>query len=243
MRKFGLIGYPLTHSFSEKYFTDKFRTEGIAGCRYNLYSIPSIDQLPSILQQHPEGLNVTIPYKKAVLPFLNQSTQAVQQIGACNCIHLHNGQLTGHNTDVAGFEQTLVLGLQSHNTHALVLGTGGASAAVEYVLKKLGIEYALVSRTSNAAKNVLGYDNITKAVIEKYTVIINTTPLGTYPAINTCPAIPYKYLSPASYLYDLVYNPAETMFLKRGKNQGATIKNGEKMLEIQAEESWKIWNS
>lgn len=243
MRQFGLIGYPLSHSFSKKYFTEKFAAEGISGCNYELYPIESIDLFPSLLQDIAglQGLNVTIPYKESVLPFLHKQSAAVQEIGACNCIRINNGKLTGFNTDVVGFRQSIEPLLQSHHKNALVLGTGGAAKAVVWVLKQLGIAYSYVSRTK--AEGVLGYDDITAEVLKQYPLVINTTPLGMQPNVLAKPSLPYEAVTEDFLFYDLVYNPAKTAFLEAAEQQGAVIKNGADMLIIQAEESWKIWNS
>lgn len=243
MRLFGLIGYPLSHSFSESYFTGKFRNEGIADCRYRLFPLSSISELTGLLQDSPDlcGLNVTIPYKEQVLPFLHDMDESVKQIKACNCIAIENGLLKGYNTDATGFERSLQAKLQPHHRQALILGTGGAAKAIEFVLQKLEISYSYVSRAPGAGQ--YGYEALTPDLIAAHPLIINTTPLGMYPAIEAAPPIPYESLTPAHYLFDLVYNPAKTLFLKKGEEQGAAIKNGHDMLVIQAEESWKIWNA
>lgn len=240
MRRFGLIGYPLTHSFSKRYFEEKFMREGLH-CSYELFPIPSIDQLETILDSTPglTGLNVTIPYKQSVLQYLD--TFRVEGLKACNCIHISNGKLTGFNTDITGFENSLLPLLKSHHNKALVLGNGGAAAAVIFVLQKLGISFKIVSRKLHDGSN-LTYDMLKEHHIIEHKLIINTTPLGTFPDVTSFPDIPYRYIGSDHLLYDLVYNPAETSFLKQGKQRGATIKNGYEMLVLQAEESWKIWN-
>jgi shikimate dehydrogenase len=242
MRLFGLIGYPLTHSFSGKYFAEKFAREGLIDHRYDLFSIPAIDELALILSQYPDlcGLNVTIPYKEQVLPFLNEMDGVVQKIKACNCIRIKNGQLKGFNTDVIGFEISLKEQLRPHHRKALILGTGGAAKAVEYVLQKTGIEFKYVSRKKTG--NNFTYSELDKDIMGAYQLIINTTPVGTYPAVNEAPDIPYEHLTSQHYLFDLVYNPPKTLFLQKGEQQGAIAKNGYDMLLIQADESWKIWN-
>ncbi len=244
MRKFGLIGYPLTHSFSKKYFTEKFSREQIGGCEYELYSIESIAQLPELLKQHPdlEGLNVTIPYKKLVIPFLSNASAAVMEMQACNCITIKNEKLFGNNTDVTGFAKTFTPHLKSSHKKALILGTGGASSAVAYTLRQLGINYLFVSRNKGNTNKVIDYKAVNEELLIEYTVIINTTPLGTFPDVESLPELPYQFITPNHYLYDLVYNPPLTSFLKKGKEQGAITENGSEMLVIQAEESWKIWN-
>jgi len=245
MRQFGLIGFPLSHSFSKQYFATKFVQEGITDCVYDLFPLESIDALQQLLVSHPqlEGLNVTIPYKKKVLRFLDEASDAVKQTVACNCIAIRNNKLLGYNTDVIGFEASLKPLLQEHHTNALILGTGGAASAVAYVLRKLHIHFKFVSRTANHAEKTIGYNELNKQMIEDAPLIINTTPLGTYPEVDGCPDIPYASITDKHYLYDLVYNPAKTSFLEQGEQRGAVIKNGYDMLTIQAEESWKIWNS
>ena len=242
MIKYGLIGYPLTHSFSKKYFTEKFEREAIADHAYDLYPIPDIAQLPSVLMSTPElrGLNVTIPYKEKVIDFLDEQSSVVQEIKACNCIRIKDGRLVGYNTDVLGFAQTLERKLKPHHNRALVLGTGGAAKAVHYVLRKKEIEFVEVSRTPKAGS--LTYAELDQQLISVYTLIINTTPLGMYPNVEEAPELPYEWLTENHYLYDLVYNPAKTKFLMEGEKRGALIENGADMLVIQADASWEIWN-
>ncbi|QEC45671.1 shikimate dehydrogenase family protein [Pseudobacter ginsenosidimutans] len=243
MRRYGLIGYPLGHSFSQPFFTEKFRKEGIQDCVYQNFPIPEIAVLKEILASYTDlaGLNVTIPYKEQVIPFLHHMEPVVQAIGACNCIRIENGELTGFNTDVLGFERSLSEFLQPSHRKALVLGTGGAAKAICYVLEQKGIDYLIISRNPSAA-NQRSYEQVTPAIIDEYTLIVNTTPVGMYPKEDAWPALPYEAISSNHYLYDLVYNPARTQFLQRGEAQGAAIKNGMDMLVIQAEESWRIWN-
>lgn len=244
MRRYGLIGYPLSHSFSQKYFTEKFQREQISDCAYENFPLANISAFPSLIQQHPDlcGLNVTIPYKERVIPFLSAQSEVVRSIGACNCIKIENGVLTGYNTDVTGFEDSLKPHLQPHHKKALVLGTGGAAKAVYYVLNKLGIAFKEVSRTP-AAERQIAYSQIDEAVIAAHQLIINTSPVGMYPKIDECPPLPYHLLTPEHYLFDLIYNPAKTLFLQKGEERGAVIENGKDMLVIQAEESWRIWNA
>ena len=244
MRRYGLIGYPLTHSFSQKFFTEKFEREGIAGCSYATFSLAAISGLPGILAD-PElcGLNVTIPYKEQVIPFLHHRSPIVEEIGACNCIRIEEGQLTGYNTDVVGFEQSLARQLTHHHRHALVLGTGGASKAVEYVLRKRGIGYRLVTRRPGPGTSDLSYEQVDAGMLGETPLIINTTPLGMHPHTEECPPLPYEALTPRHYLFDLIYNPARTVFLRKGEAAGAAVENGYEMLILQAEESWRIWNA
>ena len=251
MRQFGLIGYPLSHSFSQKFFTEKFLQENIINVKYDNFPIASIESFAGLWKENPnlEGLNVTIPYKKEVIPFLDHSSAVVQEIHACNCIRKFNNELYGYNTDVIGFEKSLLPFLQPHHTHALILGTGGASAAVQWVLQKLNIQFQLVSRNTNTIeantemKASLSYDQLAASVIESHTLIINTSPLGMYPNTNEAPPIAYEGITAQHHLYDLVYNPIETLFMKNGLAKGATVQNGLAMLHIQAEESWTIWNA
>jgi shikimate dehydrogenase len=242
MRRFGLIGKTLSHSFSKNYFTRKFAQEHIDNCRYDLFELQTIEDLPAILLSYPdlEGLNVTIPYKQEVIPFLDEATEVVKEIGACNCIKISGGKLKGFNTDVIGFKRSLESHLLPGHDKALILGTGGAAKAVQYALKEMDIEYKLVSRRKTGEG--LGYEDIGEEILNKYTLIINTTPLGMYPNVDEAPPIPYQYLSSRHLLFDLIYNPAKTKFLQNGEAQGARIANGHEMLILQAEESWRIWN-
>jgi shikimate dehydrogenase len=241
-RLFSLIGYPLSHSFSKEYFTEKFKKEGIIDSSYELYPLAHITQFPELLATQPElvGLNVTIPYKEAVIPFLDELEEEAKSIGAVNTITIRNGKTKGYNTDAYGFEMSFKKHLQPHHQKALVLGTGGASKAVLYVLRKLNIPFLLVSR--NTAVDRISYGDITPELLSEYSIIINTSPLGMYPATEACPALPYSALSPDHYLYDLIYNPSVTTFLQKGKEAGATTVNGLEMLHLQAEKAWEIWN-
>lgn len=244
MRRFGLIGRPLVHSASAAYFTRKFTEEGITDCQYGLYELPSAAALPDLLTAHPDmcGLNVTIPYKRDVIPLLDSVSGEAQAIGAVNCIRrTADGRLEGYNTDIIGLREALseLLGLDEPE-HALVLGTGGASQAVQYALAERGIPFDLVSR--DAAKGNYTYDNLPVEVVEGSRLIVNASPVGTYPAIDDAPRIPYAYVTPRHYLFDLVYNPPLTRFLDYGRQRGARILNGETMFVAQAEASWRIWN-
>jgi shikimate dehydrogenase len=254
MNVFGLIGYPLTHSFSKKYFTQKFLQEGIKDTVYELFPLPEIELLPKLIASQPNlrGLNVTIPHKQIVLPYLSKIDPAAEKIGAVNVIKIAaDGTTTGYNSDYFGFKETLTDWFtRIHETHgrttleqtkALILGTGGASKAVKTALDDLQIESLFVSRTPAAGQ--LAYDSLDEKVLQEYRLLINTTPLGTSPAIETFPPIPYHFLTPANYLYDLVYNPEETTFMKKGKERNTQVLNGLPMLYSQAEKSWEIWNS
>ncbi|MFI5155969.1 MAG: shikimate dehydrogenase family protein [Chitinophagales bacterium] len=242
MRRFGLIGYPLSHSFSQKYFNEKFIKEGIRDCLYENFPIPEIGELKRIISENPglEGLNVTIPYKLQVISLLDDLSHL--PISACNCIKISGGKLVGYNTDIVGFEKSLTADLQPHHRQALVLGKGGASEAVLWVLKKLSIAFTQVSRHASKEGD-LNYEDLNRDIINQHQLIINCTPLGMFPKVNECPAIPYEFLGKQHYLFDLVYNPPITLFLRKGAQRGAAIRNGSDMLVIQAEESWKIWNS
>lgn len=243
MKQYGLIGYPLSHSFSKGYFAEKFLKENILNCRYDIFPLETIQQFDALCKSHPNfvGLNVTIPYKEQVIPFLDALNEEAEAIGAVNTIKFVNGKKIGYNSDCYGFEMSLKPLLKIHHTHALILGTGGASKAVEYVLKKLGIKFQYVSRTKSI--NTVSYEELDTFIIQHSTLIINTTPIGMYPKIDAAPAIPYDSINSAHLLYDLVYNPEETLFLKNGKSKGAQTKNGLEMLYLQAERSWQIWNS
>ncbi len=241
MKLYGLIGYPLGHSFSKKYFTQKFEKEQL-NCRFENFAIENIERLPAVLQKNPSllGLCVTIPYKEKVIPFLHELSPGVQQIGACNSIRISNGKLTGFNTDAIGFKQSLIRQLQPYHTKALVLGTGGASKAVEYVLQQLGIACTLVSRSPK--QGAISYSMLNAAIIKSNLLIINASPVGTFPDVNQCPDIPYEAISDRHFLFDLIYNPEKTVFLKKGGERGAAVQNGYNMLIAQAEASWELWN-
>lgn len=245
MADYGIIGFPLTHSFSKQYFTDKIEKEGIADAVYHSFPLHTIEEFPDLLQANPmlKGLSVTIPYKEKVLPYLTQLSDEVVEIGATNCIRIRENELTGFNTDIIGFEKSFIKQLQPANKKALVLGTGGASKAVQYVLKKLGIDFLVVSRNENSKDNFILYKEISPAIINEYKILINCTPLGMSPDEDGCPEIPYASLTAGHYLYDLVYQPEKTLFLQKGEEQGSLICNGYEMLFIQAEENWRIWNS
>lgn len=241
MSQYGLLGKTLKHSFSKGFFTEKFAREGRTDDRYDNFELEHIGQLKGLLQQHPHlrGLNVTIPYKEAVLPFLHFSNEVVAAIGACNCIRIEDGKLYGFNTDVVGFRNALEKRLQPQHTHALVLGTGGAAKAVFYVLQQLGIAYRVVSRTKTSG--TITYEEVTPEVLAAHMLVINTSPLGMYPNVEEAPQLPYDAISPSHFLFDLIYNPEQTLFLKQGADRGAQTANGYEMLIGQALESWRIW--
>ena len=244
MRRFGLIGRPLGHSASAAYFAAKFAREGITDCAYELYELPEIGALARLLADVPElcGFNVTIPYKREVMPLLDELSHDARMIGAVNCVRrTPEGRLTGHNTDIIGLRAALAELLGGDEPeHALVLGTGGASPAVQYALAERGIPFDLVSR--DASKGNYTYDDLPCGVVEQSRLIVNASPVGTYPAVDAAPRIPYGYVTPGHYLLDLVYNPPLTQFLDFGRQRGAHILNGEVMFREQAEASWRIWN-
>lgn len=243
---YGIVGFPLVQSFSPRFFTEKFQKEGI-NAQYLKFEIPEISLFPEIINSNPnlKGLNVTIPYKEKVIPFLDELDIQAKEIGAINVIKVsrenNKVKLTGYNSDLIGFQNSIspLLNKDIHQK-ALILGTGGASKAVAKGLENLGLEYTFVSRTPLGGQ--LSYSSLSKSVMDEYTVIINASPLGTFPNVDEAPDIPYTLLSKNHLLYDLVYNPAETKFLKLGKEQGASIKNGAEMLELQALAAWNIWN-
>jgi shikimate dehydrogenase len=245
MDKYGLIGYPLGHSFSISYFNEKFQNEGIDAV-YENFEIPQIENLVEVLNVNPElkGLNVTIPYKEKVLNYLDNVSPEARAIGAVNVIKVdHNGNditLTGYNSDVIGFTKSIEPMLQRYHKKALILGTGGASKAINYGLKSLGLETVYVSRYERPG--TICYKDITPEVVKEYNVIINCTPVGMFPKTDQCPDLPYEAMDNHTILYDLIYNPDETLFMNRGKQYGATVKNGLEMLLLQAFASWDFWN-
>jgi shikimate dehydrogenase len=242
MKRFGLIGFPLSHSFSEKYFSEKFQRDEIEDCTYELFPLENIEDVRLLFEVNKDlaGLNVTIPYKESVIEYLDDLDPIAQKIGAVNCIHIDEIQRTGYNTDWLGFRDALTPLLHQPHQHALVLGTGGASKAVMYALKTLGIHVTLVSRTKGHKH--ISYADITPAIMQQHTVIVNCTPLGMYPDVMQCPDIPYELITANHLLFDLIYNPGETLFLQKGKAKGALTSNGLEMLRLQAEYAWEIWN-
>jgi len=245
-RKFGLIGFPLSHSFSSKFFTEKFLNEGI-DAEYLNFELENISQLSHVIASHPEleGFNVTIPYKEQVIKYLDSTDESAAVIHAVNTIKIlrsgHHVSLHGYNTDIYGFQESIRPLLQKYHHKALVLGTGGASKAVVKALENLQIDTILVSRNPEE-KGELSYNDLDDDVMDNYKIIVNTTPIGTYPNIEGCPAIPFELITPRHLLFDLVYNPEITEFLKQGKKRGASISNGLEMLHLQALASWEIWN-
>ncbi len=248
MRFFGLIGYPLSHSFSADFFEQKFTTENINDAGYRLFPLNSISELPEFIKQKPDlqGFNITIPYKVAILPYLNFVSKVAKEVGAVNCVKIIRDatgiKLFGFNTDVHGFRESLLPLLKPNHYSALILGTGGAAKAVSYSLLELGISYTMVTRKRDD-KACMHYSQLTEDVINDNLLIINTSPVGMYPDTENTPDIPYQFIGRNHLLFDLIYNPAETLFLKKGREMGAVTKNGLQMLELQAEKSWEIWNS
>ena len=249
MTTYGLIGYPLGHSFSRKFFTEKFEKEGI-DAQYLNFEIRSIEEFPNIIKNHPElgGLNVTIPYKQQVMQYLDDISEEAKAIGAVNVVKCqlstvnYQPHLTGYNSDVIGFVNSIKPLLKAHNKKALILGTGGASKAIRYGLaEKLGMETLFVSRS--AREGVITYEEVTPSLLKEYEVIVNCSPVGMFPHVDECPTLPYEAMNENHLLYDLVYNPLETLFMKKGAAQGATVKNGLEMLHLQAIASWEFWEN
>ena len=243
MNRFGLIGRTLSHSFSRTYFTKKFTEEGLMGFVYENFELKTIEEFPLLFHEHPDikGLNVIIPYKEEAIQYLSEQDEIVKAIGACNCIKVEGEKRIGYNTDAIGFRKSLEPCLQLHHQKALILGTGGASKAIRYVLAQIGIEYLLISREKK--EGTITYTELGEEVMQSHSLIINTTPIGMYPAVDAAPGIPYQFITRQHLLFDAIYNPAKTKFLAEGEKRGAQILNGYQMLIEQAEESWRIWNS
>ena len=242
-RQYGLLGKNISYSFSKKYFTDKFALGYLDDCSYENFDIQTIEEFPEIIANNPDlkGLNVTIPYKESVIPYLNKLSKNAAQIGAVNTIRFtKKGNLKGYNSDYYGFMKSLEPLLQTHHKKALILGTGGAAKAVSFALDKLGIPYTFVTREEK--EGMIDYDRINATTFDNYQIIINCTPVGTVPNTKEFPPIPYNFFTPNHIAFDLIYNPEETQFLKKAKKKGAVTKNGYEMLILQAEKAWKIWN-
>jgi shikimate dehydrogenase len=243
-KTFGLLGKNISYSFSRGYFTEKFEKLKLNNYKYLNFDIQQIKDFPSIIgeEKNVRGINVTIPYKEEIIPFLDKLDETAKNIGAVNTIKFtKRGNLKGYNSDVVGFENSIKPLLKSHHKKALILGTGGASKAIAFALNKNSIKFKFVSRNPEGKKE-MSYDSLSEEILLKYTVIINCTPLGTFPKTEKCPDIPYQFITDAHLLYDLIYNPEVSTFLSKGKEKGAIIKNGFEMLQLQAEESWRIWN-
>lgn len=243
--KFGIIGKEISYSFSRKYFLEKFKNLGFDNYQYYNFDIPEIEEFPFLLYHREDefrGLNVTIPYKESIIKYLDEVESEAQKIGAVNTIKVtDDNRLIGYNTDVYGFQKSIIPLMKSHHKKALILGTGGASKAIAYVFNKLNIAHKFVSRRE--IENMLTYEMLDAEIMDEYSIIVNCTPIGTHPNVEDAPAIPYQYLTEKHLLFDLIYNPSETKFLQEGKKHGASIKSGLEMLELQAEKSWEIWNS
>lgn len=241
MRKFGLIGYPLDHSFSKSYFEKKFDRENILDAEYQNYPLSSIDQFPQLIESTPElkGLNVTIPYKESIIPYLTELDETAQSVGAVNTIKFIDGKLIGYNTDAWGFAKSLLSMASPKMKRALIIGNGGAAKAVKYVLNRIGVEYQIVNRTKS--DGILSYEELTDDLISSVQLLVQTTPIGTSPNINEMPAIPMNSIGSTHIAFDLIYNPEESLFLKSMREKGAKTKNGLEMLQAQAEEAWRIW--
>lgn len=242
MDKYGIIGYPLGHSFSKGFFTEKFAREGI-DAQYLNFEIPDVGMLRDILRENPElrGLNVTLPHKQVVIPLLDDLSEDAREIGAVNVIRIRNGNLKGYNSDIIGFTESIKRLLQPWHTKALVLGTGGASKAICVGLNRLGIRWTYVTRSPH--EGMFAYTDLSPAVMADHTVIVNCSPVGMFPKVDAAPAIPYELLTPKHLLFDLVYNPEDTLFMQKGREQGATVKNGLEMLHLQAKASWEFWGN
>ncbi|MDP2088908.1 MAG: shikimate dehydrogenase [Flavobacteriaceae bacterium] len=240
---FGLIGKNIPYSFSKKYFTEKFHQLNLTNHEFHNFDIDDLDKLPVVLKNYPnlKGLSVTIPYKEQIINLLDEISPEAEEIRAVNCVKIINQTRIGYNTDIFGFENSFKSLLKPTHQKAMVLGTGGASKAIKFVLKKLDIPFISVSRNPKKTHEI-SYNSLTDKVMKDYQIIINCTPVGTFPSVNEFPQIPYESLTSNHFLFDLIYNPSETMFLAKGKERGALIKNGLEMLELQAEKSWEIWS-
>lgn len=247
VRLFGLFGNSLAHSYSKKFFTEKFQREGRTDCVYDNFETPNIQDLKLLVRQHPnlEGLNITIPFKQEIIPMLDNLDDISQKIGAVNTVRVIRGEggkaeLHGYNTDAWGFELALRPILRPHHRRALILGTGGSAKAVSFVFRKLGIEHFFVTR--NESRFHYTYGDLNANTMKAFQIVVNTTPLGMFPKVNDCPPIPYEFLTHKNLLFDLIYNPPQTLFLEKGKVSGAFVHNGFRMLRLQAEKAWEIWN-
>jgi shikimate dehydrogenase len=244
MKIYGLIGYPLSHSFSQRYFNQKFQKESISDCRFDLLPIEQIEQFPVLLRDIAgiKGLAVTIPYKEDIMPYLSELDSNAREIQAVNCITITRFGLKGFNTDVIGFEKSIAPLIKPHHKKALILGSGGSSKAVAFFLKKSGIDFLIVSRNKSNLSNHITYSDIDEYLMMQYNLVINCSPVGQFPDVDKQPDIPYQFVTPKHLFFDLIYNPVKSNFLEMAELKGAIIKNGREMLEIQAEENWKLWN-
>ncbi len=244
MKQYGLIGKSLTHSFSAKYFNTKFQKEGIEDSHFDLFELETIEQIHGLLQKNPnlQGFSVTIPYKEAILPYLDEMDSVVEEIGACNCVKIKDGKLIGFNTDVDGFMKSFLPLVDLHHDSAIVLGNGGAAKAIIHSLEQWSLDPLVVARNPKN-EGELPWEELTEEMVNEHKLIINTTPIGTWPNVDDCPDIPYQGIDRFHLVYDLIYNPEKTTFLKKAEAQDAVTKNGMEMLEQQAEAAWLIWNS
>lgn len=245
MVEFGLIGKSLSHSFSKKYFEEKFKHFGLNEHVFLNFELQQIEEFLPLVHSHKnlKGLSVTMPYKESIIPFLDELSEEAKQIGAVNCVQFYNQKIIGHNTDAYGFSQSIKPFLDYNHERALVLGTGGASKAIAFVLKKIGLEvFYVTSSKTKKTNNTFFYDEINERVVNAFKLIVNTSPVGTTPNINECPVLPFEFISAQHLFYDLIYNPNETLFLKKAREKGAIVVNGFSMLQLQAEKSWEIWN-
>jgi len=242
MKKYGIIGKSLVHSFSKKYFEDKFKNENISDVEFLEFEIENIEDIKALIKDHPElkGFSVTIPYKEAIIPFLDETDKVVQEIGACNCVRIENGKLIGYNTDTSGFLESFLTMYEMHYFKAIILGNGGASKAVIHALEELSIDSLIVARNPKNESEIL-WSDLNSKHFEDANIIVNTTPLGTFPNIDEYPDIPYSEINRHFLAFDLVYNPEKTVFLQKAEKNGAKIINGYDMLQFQAEEAWEIW--
>lgn len=239
--RFGLVGKDISYSFSRGYFTKKFADLGLESYSYENFDFQAIEEISDVLKNNTDikGMNVTIPYKQEVIPYLSEIDTEAEKIGAVNTIQFTKNGLKGYNTDAYGFKNAMAPFLKPHHKKALILGTGGASKAVAYVLEELGISYIFVSR--NVGDNKISYEQVTEGILQEHTILVNCTPLGTHPNIKERPALPYEFISDRHFLFDLIYNPEKSAFLTAGETKGAQISNGLRMLELQADRSWEIW--
>jgi shikimate dehydrogenase len=244
MRRYGLVGKQLTHSFSKSFFEEKFSRLGLTDCSYENFPLHDIGEFHALIKKvSPSGLNVTIPYKESVIEHVDELEDTAREIGAVNCIKCSAGKLHGYNTDSYGFAQSIKPFLDHHHERALILGTGGSAKAVMYALQKTGVEVFFVTSSSKKSSNTFFYNELNEAVMRAFKLIVNCTPVGMFPNINESPQIPYQYMGSEHLAYDLVYNPTETLFLSKAAKYGAVTMNGLSMLQLQAEKSWEIWNT
>lgn len=242
MRQFGLIGRNISYSFSKSYFAEKFKNENIVDCVYNVFDLQHIDEVENVFKTEGlVGFNVTIPYKQEIIPYLDELSPEAKAIGAVNTVLIKDGKRIGHNTDCYGFHHSLQPLLESHHKKALVLGNGGAAKAVYYILNLLQIDYKIVSRTKS--EDQLTYNDLNEEIISQHQIIVNCSPVGTFPNVENAPLLPYQFINEKHLLYDLIYNPPLTKFLEYGQQNGSKVKNGHEMLVLQAEKAWEIWNN